>query len=134
MEIVIAHDIAYAGQTTIALWNDMVTKVRKALAADGPSFLNVLVPCPLGWGYPGSDTIEVSKLAADTCFWPIYEFAEGKYTINHRPKEKRPVDDFLKPQGRFRHLFKDDEGREIIKQIQRHIDEKWALLQSRQER
>ena len=133
MEIMIAHDIAYAGQTTVALWNDLVTKVQKALAADGPSFLNVLVPCPLGWGYPAETTIEMSKLAADTCFWPVYEFADGKYKVNHEPKEKKPVEEFLKPQGRFRHLFKDEKGKEIIAEIQRKTDEKWALLHKKQE-
>ncbi len=133
MEIMIAHDIAYAGQTTVALWNDLVTKVQKALAADGPSFLNVLVPCPLGWGYPAETTIEMSRLAADTCFWPVYEFADGKYEINHEPKEKKPVEEFLKPQGRFRHLFKDEKGKEIIAEIQRKTDEKWALLHKKQE-
>ncbi len=133
MEIMIAHDVAYAGQTTVALWNDLVTKVQKALAADGPSFLNVLVPCPLGWQYPGEQTIEVSRLAADTCFWPVYEFDNGKYKINHTPKEKLGVEEFLKPQGRFRHLFTHPEGKDVIAEIQRHIDVKWALLQKKAE-
>jgi len=133
MEIMIAHDVAYAGQTTIALWNDLVTKVQKALAADGPSFLNVLVPCPLGWQHPGDQTIEVSRLAADTCFWPVYEFEDGKYKVNHTPKEKLPVEEFLKPQGRFRHLFSHPEGKDVIAELQRHIDAKWALLQKKAE-
>jgi pyruvate ferredoxin oxidoreductase beta subunit len=133
MEIMVAHDPAYAAQTTVALWNDLVTKVQKALAADGPSFLNVLVPCPLGWQHPGDQTIEVSRLAADTCFWPVYEVENGKYKINHVPKEKLPVEEFLKPQGRFRHLFTHPGGKEIIAEIQRHIDAKWALLQKKVE-
>jgi pyruvate ferredoxin oxidoreductase beta subunit len=132
VEIMIAHNIAYAGQATIALWNDLVTKVQKALAADGPSFLNVLVPCPLGWGYPGADTVKLAQLAADTCFWPVYEFENGKYKINHEPKEKLPVEEFLKPQGRFRHLFSHPDGKAIIAEIQRHTDEKWALLHKKQ--
>ncbi|MFO7675736.1 MAG: thiamine pyrophosphate-dependent enzyme [bacterium] len=133
VEIMIAHDIAYAGQTTIALWNDLVTKVGKALAADGPSFLNVLVPCPLGWGHAGDETVKLSRLAADTCFWPVYEFENGRYTINHVPKEKLPVDDFIKPQGRFRHLYTHKGGKEVIAELQRHVDEKWALLQKKQQ-
>ncbi len=132
MEIMIAHDAAYAAQTTVALWNDLVTKVQKALAADGPAFLNVLVPCPLGWGHPGDQTIEVSKLAADTCFWPIYEFENGAYKITYEPKEKKPVEEFMKPQGRFSHLFKGEEGKAIIAEVQRHVDAQWALLHQRQ--
>jgi pyruvate ferredoxin oxidoreductase beta subunit len=133
MEIMIAHNAAYAAQTTIALWNDLVTKVGKALAADGPSFLNVLVPCPLGWGHAGNLTVEMSKLAADTCFWPIYEWENGKYKINYEPKEKKPVVEFMKPQGRFSHLFKDDKGTAVIAEAQRQIDVQWALLHKRQE-
>jgi pyruvate ferredoxin oxidoreductase beta subunit len=133
MEIVIAHDVAYAGQTTIALWNDLVEKVRKALAADGPSFLNVLVPCPLGWGHAGNLTVDVSKLAADTCFWPIYEYQDGKYKVNYEPKEKLPVEAFMKAQGRFSHLFHDEAGKAVIAELQRHTDAQWALLHKKQE-
>jgi pyruvate ferredoxin oxidoreductase beta subunit len=133
MEIMIAHNIAYAGQATIGHWNDLVEKVRKALAADGPSFLNVLVPCPLGWGHPGDQTIVMSRLAADTCFWPIYEFQDGKYKVNYEPKEKKPLEEFLKPQGRFSHLFKDEAGKAVIAELQRHLDAQWALLHKRQE-
>jgi len=133
MEILIAHDIAYAGQTTVGLWNDLVTKVQKALAADGPSFLNVLVPCPLGWGHAGADTIKYSKLAADTCFWPVYEYENGKYKITYEPKEKLPVEEFMKGQGRFAHLFKAKGGEAVIAENQRHIDTQWALLHKKQE-
>jgi pyruvate ferredoxin oxidoreductase beta subunit len=132
MEIIIAHGVAYAGQATIALWNDLVTKVQKALAADGPTFLNVLVPCPLGWGHPGDQTIEMSRLAADTCFWPVYEYENGKYKVNHVPKEKKPVEEFIRPQGRFSHLFKDEKGKAVIAELQRHVDAQWALLQKKQ--
>ncbi len=133
MEIIIAHNPAYAAQTTVALWNDLVTKVQKALAADGPSFLNILVPCPLGWGHPGDMTIELSRLAADTCFWPIYEYENGRYKITYEPKEKKPVEEFMKPQGRFAHLFKSEGGRAIIAENQRYIDAQWALLHKKQE-
>lgn len=140
LEIVIAHNVAYAAQTTISVggqamtgWRDLVEKVQKALAAEGPSFLNVLVPCPLGWGYPGAKTVEIAQLATDTCFWPVYEYENGKYTINYEPKEKKPVEEFMKPQGRFAHLFKSDAGRAIIEENQRYIDAQWALLKKKQE-
>lgn len=133
MEIMIAHEVAYAGQTTVALWNDLVTKVVRALAADGPSFMNVLVPCPLGWGHAGDETIKLSRLAADTCFWPIYECENGKYRVNHQPKEKQPVEAFIKPQGRFRHLFTQPGGDEVVAELQRQVDEDWKLLLKRQD-
>jgi pyruvate ferredoxin oxidoreductase beta subunit len=133
MEIMIAHNIAYAAQTTVALWNDLVEKVRKACAADGPSFLNVLVPCPLGWGHAGADTIKYSKLAADTKFWPIYEYQDGKYKINYEPKEPLPVSEFMKGQGRYAHLFKGETGAAMIAEAQRQIDAQWQLLHRKQE-
>ena len=106
---------------------------RSALAADGPSFLNVLVPCPLGWGHAGNLTVDVSKLAADTCFWPIYEYQDGKYKVNYEPKEKLPVEAFMKAQGRFSHLFHDEAGKAVIAELQRHTDAQWALLHKKQE-
>ncbi len=133
MEIVIAHKPAYAAQTTVFFWRDLVMKVEKALNADGPSFLNVLVPCPLGWRHLPGQTVKLSKLAADTCYWPIYEFENGAYKINYKPQNKLPVEEFLKPQGRFRHLFSDPRGAEVIAELQRYVDEEWQLLQKRVE-
>ncbi|MEO0071761.1 MAG: thiamine pyrophosphate-dependent enzyme [candidate division WOR-3 bacterium] len=128
MEIVIAHDVPYAAQTTIFFWRDLMSKVQKALATDGPTFLNVLVPCPLGWRHPSSETVKLSKLAADTCYWPIYEFENGQYKMNYKPQKRLPIEEFLKPQGRFRHLFQKTEGKEVISELQRYIDEQWQLL------
>ncbi|MEO0077976.1 MAG: thiamine pyrophosphate-dependent enzyme, partial [candidate division WOR-3 bacterium] len=139
MEIVIAHNPAYAAQTTISVgrqamtgWRDLNEKVQKALAADGPAFLNVLVPCPLGWGHPGAQTIEMAQLATETCFWPVYEYENGRYRITYEPKDKRPIEEFLKPQGRFNHLFKDETGRQVIAELQRYVDAQWELLHKRQ--
>jgi len=132
MEIMIAHEVLYAGQTTVYFWKDLAEKVAKALAKDGPSFLNVLVPCPLGWGHPGAETVNIAKLAADTCFWPIYEFEDGRYKINYEPKEKKPIEEFLRTQQRFRHLFEHPDGKEVIAELQRYIDEQWTLLHKKQ--
>jgi len=140
MEIVIAHNPAYAAQTTISVgsqamtgWRDLAEKVQKAMAADGPAFLNVLVPCPLGWGHPGEQTIEMAQLATETCFWPAYEYENGRYRITYEPKAKKPIEEFLRPQGRFSHLFKDEGGRQIVAELQRHVDEQWALLHKRRQ-
>jgi pyruvate ferredoxin oxidoreductase beta subunit len=129
-EIIIAHEPAYAAQTTIGYWNDLVTKVRKALDADGPSFINIYAPCRLGWAYIPEKTIKVSKLAVETCVWPLYEYQDGKYRITVKPKEKKPITEFLNLQGRFGHLFKwhDDVP---IKEYQAEVDMIWERLQKR---
>ncbi len=131
-EIVIAHEPSYAAQTSPAYWNDLVTKVRKALSKEGPTFINILGACPLGWRYPPEKTIEVTRLATETCFWPLYEYEDGKYKINRIPKEKRPLEEWLKLQGRFRHLFT-PENRHIIEELQKEVDRKWERLKKRAE-
>ncbi len=133
MEIVIGHEVPYAAQTTVFFWRDLVQKVQKALLTPGPTFLNVLVPCPLGWRHQPGETVKLSKLAADTCYWPIYEYENGSYKINYEPAKKLPVEEFLKPQGRFRHLFEHPEGTKVIAEIQRYVDEQWTILHKRQE-
>lgn len=130
VEIMIAHDIPYAAQATIQNWNDLSNKVRKALSVQGPSFINVLVPCPLGWGYLSEKTVEISRLAVDTCFWALYECENGAYKLNYTPKEKKPVVEWLKGQGRFRHLFK-PENQKLLEEFQKEVDRRWEKLVKR---
>jgi pyruvate ferredoxin oxidoreductase beta subunit len=126
--IVAAHRIPYVAQGSVSNWNDLVTKSQKAFEADGPAFLNVLALCHRGWRYPQENGVAIAKLAVDTCFWPLYEIENGKkYKINYKPKEKKPIIEWLKSQGRFKHLFKPgNEG--IIKSIQEDIDAEWEYL------
>lgn len=132
-EIVIAHDIPYAAQASLAYWNDLTKKVQKALDTDGPSFINVLSICPLGWGDPSNMTVEIARLAVETCFWPLYEYENGKYNLNRKPREKKPIEEFLKTQNRFRHVFRHPKKDEILKKIQEEIDRRWARLLNRVE-
>ncbi len=125
--VMVAHEIPYVAQASPSNWNDLVTKVKKALAVEGPAFMNIIQPCVLGWKYPSDQSIELAKLAVDTCFWPLYEVENGDYKLTYRPKEKKPVEDWLKRQGRFRHLFK-PENAEILKEIQEDIDTRWSRL------
>jgi pyruvate ferredoxin oxidoreductase beta subunit len=127
-EIMVAHDIPYAAQTIPGRWNDITRKAEKAFEIEGPAFLNVLTPCPLGWGHEGGLTPEISQLAADTCIWPLYEVEYGEYKINYKPRDKKPIEAFLEPQARFRHLFKSDEGEEMRKAVQEWVDWKWDQL------
>ena len=126
-EAVAAHDIPYAAQTAPHNWSDLTRKVEKALAIDGPAFINILSPCPLGWVYPSHLSIKISKLAAETCFWPLYEVEEGVHRINFKPKEKKPLIEWIKMQGRFRHLMK-EQNTHIIEAAQKEIDRKWDRL------
>jgi pyruvate ferredoxin oxidoreductase beta subunit len=129
-QIMVAHNIPYVAQSYIGNWNDFITKVQKALATDGPSFINILTPCRLGWAYSPEITMDLGRLAMETCLWPSYEVVNGVYKITAMPKEKKPITDFIKPQGRFKHLFK-PENAHIIEEIQKDIDEKWETIQRR---
>ncbi|MHC5034849.1 MAG: thiamine pyrophosphate-dependent enzyme [Planctomycetota bacterium] len=125
--IVAAHDVPYVAQASPHRARDLMRKVQKAVATEGPCFLNVLSPCPRGWRYPPDQTIDICKLAFDTCIWPLYEIEDGKTTVNYKPREKKPVQDWLKSQGRFRHLFS-PQNEHLIEEIQEEVDRKWERL------
>ncbi|MCL2294496.1 MAG: thiamine pyrophosphate-dependent enzyme [Spirochaetes bacterium] len=130
-EIMIAHNIPYIAQTTFMTnFRDMHEKSYKAHYTPGPAFLNILAPCPRGWMYPNEDMMAICKLAIDTCTWPLYEVIEGEWILNYEPKTKLPVEDYLKPQGRFSHIFKP--GNEwMIEKLQKDVDTKWEMLLKR---
>ncbi len=127
-EIVAAHDIPYAAQASPGYWNDFMKKVEKALACGGPSFINVISPCPLGWRYSPDKSVDIAKLAVQTNFWPLYEVENGKHKITYKPREEVDIEEFLKTQGRFAHLFK-PENRHIINEIREEINRKWESLE-----
>ncbi|MBN2380543.1 pyruvate ferredoxin oxidoreductase [candidate division WOR-3 bacterium] len=131
-EIIISHDPAYAAQATPGYYMDLIKKVEKALAADGPSFINVLSPCVPGWGYPSEQTMNISKMAVETLFWPLYEWQDGVYTINVKPREPKPVEEFLKLQARFRHVFKPG-NEHLVEAFQAHISRQWERLLRKEE-
>ncbi|MDR0822623.1 MAG: hypothetical protein LBN20_02430 [Endomicrobium sp.] len=131
-QIMVAHNIPYVAQSYMGNWNDFITKVQKALAIDGPSFINILTPCRLGWNYKPEETMNIGRLAMETCLWPAYEIENGVYTITAFPKEKKPVAEFLKPQARFKHLFK-PENAPMLEAIQKEVDLRWEVLQRRAE-
>lgn len=127
-KIMVAHHLPYVAQT-LAMNNfkDLYEKAEKAIYTEGPTFLNVLAPCPRGWGYPTEDLMQINKLAADTCYWPLYEVVDGKYKITYKPAKKLPIEEFLKPQKRFRHMFKP--GNEwMIEDFQKIVDSRWEKL------
>ncbi|MCL2398751.1 MAG: thiamine pyrophosphate-dependent enzyme [Defluviitaleaceae bacterium] len=127
-EVLVAHNIPYVAQTTfLTNFKDMHEKAEKAIYTKGPAFLNVLAPCPRGWRYPPEDLMEICKLAVDTCVWPLYEVVEGEWKLTYEPKKKLPIEDYLKLQGRFNHMFAP--GAEwMIQELQAFVDKKWDKL------
>ena len=127
-EIMEAHHLPYVAQTAAYLnFKDLYEKAEKAIYTEGPTFLNVLAPCPRGWGYSTEDLMQINKLAIETCYWPLYEIENGKYKINYKPAKKLPIEEFLKPQRRFKHLFKP--GNEwMIEEFQNEVDRRWEAL------
>jgi len=128
--IIVAHNIPYVAQAAPHAWRDLMTKAQKAISADGPSFINVLVPCQRGWRYPQEETISITRLAAETCIWPLYEVINGEWKLNHRPSPKKPITDWLQSQGRFRHLLT-PENTHIVDALQEIVDKQWDKLLER---
>ncbi len=128
--IVAAHNIPYVAQASPHRWKDLMQKARKGVAANGPAFLNVLSSCNRGWRHATDQTLEVSRLAVETCYWPLFEVEDGQWKLNYKPKEKLPVEEWLKTQGRFRHLFQ-PENRHVIDKLQVEVDKRWGRLLER---
>lgn len=126
--IAAAHHIPYVGQSSVSHWNDLATKMKKALDVEGPAFLNVLSSCVPGWAIASELSIESCRLAVETCYWPLFEVEGGVYKINVKPKEKKPITDWITPQGRFRHLLR-PENKAVLDELQRQVDVNWAYLQ-----
>ena len=124
LAIAVAHGLKYVAQTTVAYPLDIVKKVKKAAAAEGPSYLQILVPCIPGWEIGPNQTIQLAKLAAATGIYPVVEYINGQLAdVLKTPNERPPVENYLKPQGRFKHLFRDERGKKQIAYIQKLADE-----------
>ena len=129
--IMAQHHIPYAAQTTFTgNFKDLHTKAERAIYTPGAAFLNVMSPSPRGWGYDSSELMTICRLAVDTCYWPLYEVIDGKWMLNYIPKKKLPIEDFLRPQKRFKHLFKPGKE-ELLAQFQTEVDRQWEALRRR---
>ena len=127
--IMAAHRIPYVAQASPSHWNDLATKAKKAFDTNGPAFLNMLSPCPPGWRYSSEQSIELARLAVDTCFWPLYEVENGVWKLTYKPKTIRPITDWISLQGRFKHLSDEE-----IAEVQRWVDSEFAKLEKLEER
>jgi pyruvate ferredoxin oxidoreductase beta subunit len=126
-KIAVAHNIPYVATATVADLHDLERKVIKAMGIHGSRYLQVHVPCPLGWGSASHDTIRLARLAVECGLFPVFEAEHGVVTGSRKIRRRVPVDDYLKPQRRFAHLFDSEGGRTRIALIQamadRNIDE-----------
>lgn len=133
-DIMVAHDMPYVATASPYYWKDLIMKARKGIEVNGPAFLHVFAPCPRGWRSDPSKSIELSRLAVETCVFPLWETVNGEYQLSTpskvmalAPQKKKPVREYLQVQGRFRHLFT-PQNEKMIDEIQRLTDEKWQRL------
>ena len=120
--IAMAHEIPYVATATVADLRDLEAKVIKAMGLRGARYLHVLVPCPLGWGTPARDTIRLSRLAAESGLFPVFEAEDGEVTRARRIRRLVTVEDYLRPQARYRHLFEPVRRDDVIAALQAEAD------------
>jgi pyruvate ferredoxin oxidoreductase beta subunit len=117
-----AHEIPYVATATVAELRDLEAKVRRAMEFHGARYIHILVPCPLGWGHDSAATIRIARLAKETGLFPVFEAEDGRVTQVSKIKRKLPVEDYLRGQLRFAHLFRDPPQRDVIDRIQQLAD------------
>ena len=127
-EAIAAHGRVYVAQASVANPMDYFKKVEKAIKFDGPAFINVFSPCVRFWRVDPSQTRVISQLALDTHYWPLYEVDRGIYKINYKPRNVKPVLDFMKAQGRFKNILKSKNADEVVGKIQKEVDRRWNRL------
>lgn len=128
MSIVVAHRVPYAATASISHWRDLMNKVRKALSKDGPTFMQVMAPCTRGWRFDSAKTIKMSKLAVETRFFPLYEVDEGIYKITVPVTSPKPVEEYLKAQGRYSHLFLQQNAAEL-ELVKKDVEDNYKRLE-----
>jgi pyruvate ferredoxin oxidoreductase beta subunit len=120
------HYVPYVATVTPAYHMDFVRKLKKAKEIEGFKYIHVLQPCPTGWRHDPAKAVELSRLAVQTKIWPLYEIDDGNFKITYKPREFKPVSEYLGPQRRYSHL---DDG--MVEEIQKLQDEEWENVLSR---
>jgi len=131
-DIIRAHHPPYAAQACASYPEDLYKKVKKAKEIKGPKYIEILAPCPPGWRFPMEKTVDMGVLAVETGAWALYEFENEKMTFNGKSKlileekiDRKPIEDWIKYQGRFKHLFKPKKDTKRIKALEEHTDQIW---------
>jgi pyruvate ferredoxin oxidoreductase beta subunit len=122
-EIVAAHKIPYAATASVGHVPDLLRKINKAKSVQGTSYIHVLAPCPTGWEYEPSATLEIARNAVASGMWYLAEYENDGFSLNHDPGEFFPLRDYLSAQGRFKHVNSD-----AIKKIQWERDRQWNKI------
>ena len=125
-EIAVAHSIPYVATASPGYPFDLMNKVKKGAEVNGPAYVHILSPCPTGWRSPSNLSVRLGRLAVETAIFPLYEVENGRYKLNVDPPKFKPVEEYLKPQGRFRHLLEAE-----VKEIQQHVSEEYSRLKAK---
>jgi pyruvate ferredoxin oxidoreductase beta subunit len=134
--IAMAHEVPYVATATVADLHDLEAKVVTAMSLHGARYLHVLVPCPLGWGSASAETIRVARLAVQSGLFPVLEARDGAVTARTPIRAQVPVEDYLRPQTRFAHLFGTPGRPDVIAALQERADRniaRFGLLEEREE-
>jgi len=129
--IAMAHGIPYVATATVADLRDLEYRVKKAMGMRGARYIHIFVPCPLGWGSASQDTIKLARLAKETGMFPVFEAEGGEVTQVSKIRQKLPVEEYLRPQRRFAHLFGKNARLEVLERFQHIADQnihKFGLL------
>ena len=136
-EIIQAHHPPYAAQTCVAYPEDLYKKLKKAKGIKGPKYIEIMAPCPPGWRFGMDKTVEMGTLSVETGAWALYEYENDKVTFNGKSKlilegkiKPKPIEEWIKYQGRFRHLFVPKKDTKRIKEIQDHVEKMWERYRS----
>ncbi|KAF2955793.1 thiamine pyrophosphate-dependent enzyme [Marinitoga sp. 38H-ov] len=128
VEIIGAHENVYAATAVTSDPFDFMAKVEKGLNHKGPAFIAVLAPCVRFWRIPESTGPQITKLAMETKYWPVYEIDRGVYKITRKPRNFKPIEEYIRSVGRFRKALQHPEYKEIIAEMQRYVDTRWERL------
>ena len=123
LSIIAAHHMPYAATASVAFFPDLKAKVEKAMSLSGPRFLQIFSPCPLGWDHDAALSVQVARLAVETGIFPLVELEHGAVTSVMRLTRQRPVEDYLRLQGRFKHLFTEPRWAFHLRHLQALADE-----------
>jgi pyruvate ferredoxin oxidoreductase beta subunit len=120
--IALAHEIPYVATATIADLHDLESKVERAMSMRGARYIHILVTCPLGWGSASQDSIRIARLATESGLFPVFEGERGEVTASGKIRRRVPVEDYLRPQKRYAHLFEPELRSDLIALIQERAD------------
>src|SRR5512139_2313205 len=120
--LAMAHGIPYVATATVAELRDLEAKVRRSMAFRGARYLHIFVPCPLGWGHASQDTIRIARLAKETGIFPVFEAENGEVVAVSKIRRQQPVEEYLRPQKRFAHLFGNPPRKDVIARLQEAAD------------